>query len=164
MRELITTASMWIAAITLAISVGGNLFQATVVDPAWSGAPPDSVRTFAGSPYAARTKRFHTHPLYLAGLLCLLASPWLAWNVPPVRDWLLVGLGCYVAVFVWTLLYFWPMNNTLFERGGEGADGPAIVGLVRRWIVADRYRSVVRLAALLCVLRAMVLSGRVLPR
>lgn len=164
MRELITTGSMWIASITLAISVGGNLFQAMVVDPAWRGAPPDSVRVFAESPYAARTKRFHIHPLYLAGLLCLLASPFLAWNVPPVRDWLLAGLGCYLAVFLWTLLYFWPMNEILFARGGEGEDGPTLVRIVRRWIVADRLRSVVRLAAFLCVLRAMVLSGGGLPR
>ena len=51
MRSAATTLCLWIAAIVLAVSVGGNLFQAVVVDPVWSASPPDSLRAFAKTPY-----------------------------------------------------------------------------------------------------------------
>ncbi len=151
---------LWIAAITLAVSVGANLFQAIVIDPVWSGLPPDSVRAFAGSPYVARLYLFHTSPLLFVGLLALVASPFLAWNRPEMRVWLLVSLACYAAVAIWTALYFWPLNRLLLVPGNAGADAATITAAAYHWIFADRFRYLLRLASFVCVLRAMVLSGR----
>jgi uncharacterized membrane protein len=159
MRPLLTNICLWIAAITLAISVGGNLFQAMVIDPVWSASPPESVKTFAGTPFLAALKTFHTNPLFLVGLICLLASPFLAWNSPGMRKWLLIAAGCYLLVIFATVLYFWPINNALFTGARKAADTATIAAMARRWIYADRIRFAFRLAAFLCVLRAMVLSG-----
>jgi hypothetical protein len=119
MRTLATTFCVWVAAITLAISVGGNLFQAVVVDRVWSGSPPDSVRDFVQSPYLARVKSFHTNPVFLVGLFCLLASPVLSWNQPVMRIWLLSAAVLSLLVIIATLLYFWPLNDVLMVRGGR---------------------------------------------
>lgn len=75
MRYIATLICVWMAVITLAVSVGGNIFQMSVVDPVWSASPPESVRTFAASPLPERVKRFHLNPLYAIGLICLLAAP-----------------------------------------------------------------------------------------
>jgi len=159
MRAVATTFCMWVAAITLAVSVGGNLFQAVVVDPVWSGSPPESLRTFAKTPYFGRLKTFHTNPLFLVGLAFLLATPAFAWNQPTLRSWLLIAAGLYLVVILSTLLYFYPLNDALLVRGGEGLDTATVVAMTRRWVVADRIRYIFRLASFLCLLRAMTVSG-----
>jgi anthrone oxygenase-like protein len=161
MRTLFTNISVWVATVTLAISVGGNLFQMIVIDPAWSASPPESVRSFAtGTWFVSGMKRFHTSPIVLPGLLCLLASPLLAWNLPRMRAWLLAAVAIQAGIMLVTLLYFYPMNRVLgFVPGGPTADPRTIVAMTHRWILADRFRLAFRFAAFLCLLRAMVLSG-----
>src|SRR5438067_13900170 len=105
MHTAASRVCLWIAAVTLAVSVGGNLYQAIVLDPVWSASPPESLRTFAASPYLAGVITFHTNPVFLAGLLCLLASPFLAWKVPTMRLWLLIAVGCYFTAILSTILF-----------------------------------------------------------
>lgn len=163
MRWIATTICLWIAAVTLAVSVGGNLFQAIVIDPVWSASPPESAKSFASTPYFGRLKTFHTNPIFAIGLACLLASPFLAWNSPGMRAWLLAAAGCYLLVTLVTLLYFWPINNALLVRGGEGLDATAAARMARHWLIADRIRYAFRMASFLCMVRAMVVSGASLP-
>ena len=151
---------MWIGALTLAVNVGGNLFQAVVIDPVWSGNPPESIKAFAASPYLNQVLIFHRNPFLLMGLLCLLASPFLAWKERAMRRWLLIAVGCYFAVFISTVLFFGPVNQALFfPDPGHVADPATAIAMTRRWVLADRVRYAFRLAAFLSILRAMVLSG-----
>lgn len=149
------------AAIVLAISAGGNLFPAVVIDPVWSGSPPESVRTFATGPFVARVRLFRVNPFLPVGMVCLLASPFLTWPMPAMRRWLLVAAASYLVVLLATFLYFWPINNKpgLMSAGGT-VDSATVISLTRQWILADRFRYVLRVAAFVCVLRAMVLSAR----
>jgi hypothetical protein len=58
-------------------------------------------------------------------------------------------------VVIFTLLYFWPLNDVLLARDGQGVDTATLVSMARRWIIADRIRYCFRFAALLCILKAM---------
>jgi uncharacterized membrane protein len=162
MRVVAMHICLWIAVVTVAVSVGGNVFQMTVVDPLWNASPPESVQTFSSqTALLSGVKKFHQNPLYLFGLACLLASPFLAWNRPAMRNWLLLGVMMYACIIVVTLLYFYPMNRTLGLLGAHpSTDARTLVAMTHRWIFADRIRQLVRLVAFLCVLRAMTLSGR----
>lgn len=162
MRSAAMIVCLWIAVITIAISIGGNVFQSVVVDPLWSASPPDSVRAFSGSPLLRAVARFHINPLYAVGLLCLLATPVLAWDVPELRKWLLLAIAFQLVVIVGTVLYFYPINKLLFFQGGEGLNAARITALTRRWILADRLRLILRFGTFLCLLRAMMLS-RIAP-
>jgi uncharacterized membrane protein len=114
MRWFLTNVCVWIAAITLAISVGGNLFQGMVIDPVWTASAPESVQTFTSqTSLVSGVKRFHQNLIYLFGLLCLVASPFLAWNKPTMRKWLLIAAVIYIGILVVTALYFYPMNAVL---------------------------------------------------
>jgi uncharacterized membrane protein len=156
MRFFATTICIWIAIITTAISLGGNIFQMTVIDPIWSGSPPESVRFLAsGNPLFEAVKRFHTNLLYRLALVFLLATPFLAWNVPETRKWLLSAVGIYLVIVLGTILYVWPINKALFEQAGGSLDAATITALTRHWLIADRIRQVLRLMAFLCLLRAM---------
>ena len=128
----------------------------TVVDPMWSGSPPESVRVLAsGTPLFERVKRFHTNPIYLFALVCLLATPFLAWNVQGTRKWLLLAAGIYLVIILGTFLYVYPINNMLFGKAGAGLNAATITAMTRRWVFADRIRQVLRLIAFLCLLRGM---------
>lgn len=164
MRVLALNICLWIAAITLAISVGGNLFQRTVLDPVWSTSPPDSVQAFSSetSLVAIRQgmKRFHQSPTFLFGLACLVASPLLAWNKRAMRNWLLIAAVIYIGIGLVTVLYFYPMNAVLGFLGARpSTDAATLIATTRRWIFADRIRFIFRVVSFLCVLRAMTLSG-----
>jgi uncharacterized membrane protein len=160
MRFVATTICLWIAVIAVGIGIGGNVFQMMVIDPVWSASPPESVRTFSsGTSFVPRLKRFHTNPFFLIGLVCLIASPFLAWNVPAMRTWLLIAAVIYVAIALTTVLYVWRLNDVLFIRAGEGIDAATVTATVHRWLLADRIRFVFKLASFLCLLRAMSVSA-----
>ena len=161
MRVVATNVCLWIAVVTLATSVGGNLFQMTVVDPVWSGSPPESVQRFVSeTSLLSGVKKFHQNPIYLFGLVCLVATPFLAWNRPAMRNWLLIAAVIYVGIVLVTLLYFYPMNHVLgLLDAHPSTDTAALIATTRRWIFADRIRFIFRLASFLCALRAMSLSG-----
>jgi hypothetical protein len=99
MRRSVAEVCLWLAVLTLAISVGGNLFQMVVIDPIWSASPPESVRAFfVGTPFLAALRRFHTHPLLQAGAVCLLAALILNRNVPTLRKWILLAVGIQLLI------------------------------------------------------------------
>jgi anthrone oxygenase-like protein len=159
MRRSATNLCLWIAALTLAVSVGGNLFQAMVIDPVWSASPPESVGLLAPL-IGHRLGWFHGNPIYLGGLVFLFASPFLAWNSPRQRMWLLIAGSSFALVIATTLLYFHPINDVLQSyRAGKAVDPAVMRTLVRHWIVANWFRIALRVVSFLCVLRAMVLSG-----
>ena len=161
MRVLATNVCLWIAVVTLAISVGGNLFQRTVIDPVWSGSPPESVQAFSSeTSLLSGMKKFHQNPIYLFGLVCLVASPFLAWNRPAMRNWLLTAAVIYVGIVLVTVLYFYPMNGVLGLLGAHSStDAATLIATTHRWVFADRIRFIFRVASFLCALRAMSLSG-----
>jgi len=161
MRALITNICIWIAAVALAISVGGNLFQRTVIDPVWSASPPESVQAFSSeTSLVSGLKRFHQNAIYLFGLVCLVASPLLAWNKPAMRKWLLTAAIINVGIILVTALYFYPMNALLGFLGARpSTDAATLIATTHRWILADRIRFIFRVASFLCVLRVMTLSG-----
>ncbi len=162
MRVVATNVCLWIAVVTLAISVGGNLFQMTVVDPVWSSSPPESVQKFTSeTSLVSGVKKFHQNPIYLFGLVCLVASPLLAWNRRAMRNWLLIAAAIYIGIVLVTLLYFYPMNHVLGSLDAHSSkDAATLIATTHRWIFADRFRFIFRLASFLCAVRAMSLSGR----
>jgi uncharacterized membrane protein len=161
MRSLATNVCLWVAVIAVAVGIGGNVFQMVVIDPVWSAAPPESLRSFfSGTRFLAAMARFHAkNPFAFIGLFCLLASPFLGWNVPRLRIWLLTAVGIYVGIVLLTILYIYPINDALFYKAGAGLDTNVVIAMSRRWLLADRIRLVFKFAALLCLLRALSLSA-----
>jgi hypothetical protein len=149
---------LWIAVTAIAISIGGNLFQMVVIDPIWS-AKSDSARSLSpGTQILNRVGKFHNNPFGLIGLLCLLASPLLAWNIPLLRKWLLLAVAIQMIIVLGTVLYFWPINKVLLEHA-TGLNPGTVTTLKHRWLVADRIRLALRFASFFCLLRALTLSA-----
>jgi len=160
LRNNIGSVCIWIAILSAAIGVGGNLFQMMVVDPLWSAAPPASVQTyFSDAQHFEALRRFHQNPFFSIGLLCHVASIALYWKARALRWWLLIALFAKVAVSVGTALYVYPINDVLMVHHAANISPAAAIELTRHWLFADRVRFLIKVVALLSLLRALQLSG-----
>ena len=159
-RNVISSVCLWIAILAATINVGGNLFQMMVVDPVWSAAPPASVQVyFSDVRHFEALRNFHNNPFLFVGLLCHLASVALYWKTRALRRWLLVALFAKVAVVIGTGVYVYPINDVLMVHHAADITPTAAVELTRHWLFADRFRFLIKVVALLSLLRALQLSG-----
>ncbi len=118
-RTSIATLCLWVAILQAAVSLGGNVFQMVVIDRVWSASPPESVRAFfVGTPYYELLKSFHLSPLLFVGVICMLGSLSLYWNVPGKRNWILLAVVIQLIIVLGTVFYIYPINDVLFLRGG----------------------------------------------
>jgi hypothetical protein len=159
-RNTISTACLWIAILAMTISLGGNLFQMMVVDPLWSAAPPGSVQTyFSNVQHFEALRRFHQNPFFFFGLFCFLASVVFYWNHRNLRRWLLIGFVIEAAIIIGTIFYVYPINDVLMTHHAADISPTAAVELTHHWLVADRFRFLMKIAVVLSLLRALQLSG-----
>jgi hypothetical protein len=104
LRSSAANICLWLAILTMAVSVGGNVFQMVVIDPIWSASPPESVRAFfSGTPFLDAIRRFHTNPYFLVGAVGLLGALVLNWKVPTLRKWILLAVGIELIVVLATI-------------------------------------------------------------
>jgi hypothetical protein len=161
-RKSIAEICLWVAILAMAISVGGNLFQMSVIDPIWSASPPASVQAyFSDSRHMDALRSFHQNPFFFFGLFCLIGALILQWRNPTLRRWLLMAAVGELLIIAGTVLYVYPINDVLFVHAGSGLDSATAEALTRHWLLADRIRFVLKVAVFLCLLRTLSLTGRV---
>src|SRR5262245_26553517 len=104
-------ASMVVVPTSLAlISLGGALYEFSVVDPFWPRRP-DIIQPGRGG---ISRRRFWI-PAHTTFELALLAALVVTWALPDVRFWLLVALGSHAAMRIWSFVDFVP-KALAFER------------------------------------------------
>jgi len=113
------------------VSLGGALYEFSVVDPFWPRRP-DLVQPDRGG---VSRRRFWI-PAHVTYELALLAALVAAWSQPDVRAWLLIGLASHAAMRIWSAFDFIP-KALAFER----ADPAAITeSAARAWTRRSRLR------------------------
>jgi hypothetical protein len=113
------------------ISVGGGLYEFSVVDPFWP-LRPDIAQPESGG---ISRRRFWI-PAHVAFEVSLLASLGLGWSYPDVRTGLLVAVASHTVMRLWSAFDFIP-KALAFER----ADPAAITEAeARRWTRRSRLR------------------------
>lgn len=112
-------------------SVGGGLYEFTVVDPFWPKRP-DLVQPGRGG---ISRKRFWIS-IHVAFEVTLLAALVLAWSQPAVRDALLVALASHAVMRLWSGLDFIP-KALAFEKADPAAVSEAAA---RAWTRRSRLR------------------------
>jgi len=139
-------ASMVVVPTALAlISLGGALYEFSVVDPFWPHRP-DIIQPGRGG---ISRRRFWI-PVHTAFELALLAALVATWSLPDVRFWLLVALASHLVMRIWSFMDFVP-KALAFERAEPTSMDAAVA---RAWT----RRSLLRLPLDLVTCLAM-LSG-----
>jgi hypothetical protein len=102
-----------LAAALALISLGGGLYEFSVVDPAWPRRP-DVIQPDRGG---ISRRRFWI-PAHVAFELTLIASLVAAWSHAEVRIWLLVAFASHAVMRIWSAFDFIP-KALAFERANE---------------------------------------------
>jgi len=138
------------AALALA-SLGGGLYEFSVVDPFWPRRP-DLIQPERGG---ISRKRFWI-PAHTLFELTLIASLISAWGHPAVRTPLLVGVASHAALRIWSAFDFIP-KALAFER----ADPATITeAAARRWSRRSLGRFPLDLVTCGAMLTALVAAAR----
>src|SRR5215813_7630551 len=90
--------------LSMALAIGGGLYEHLVLTPLWSASPPSSfaiIQPGTGVPL----QKFWI-PVHTAITTFLILSLVLTWRQMEVRRLLLIGLSSYIVMRVWSGLYF----------------------------------------------------------
>ena len=154
MKARLGTGTVFMAALLAAMALGGSFYEALVVYPAWSAAPPASFAVIQG-PNAADSTPFWilVHVTFEAALLVALA---LNWRVPRRRTLLLFGLGVHVVMRAWTFVYFVPEIMAFMSTPPEGPSSAELAARARLWGALGWVRRVLIAATSVLALLALM--------
>ena len=139
------------AAALACASVGGGLYEFSVVDPFWPRRP-DLVQPSRGG---ISRKRFWI-AIHVAFEVVLIAALVIAWSQPAVRNGLLVALASHGVMRLWSAFDFIP-KALAFER----ADAATITeDVARAWTRRSRLRMPLDLVTCTAMLSALVAAAR----
>jgi hypothetical protein len=140
-----------VAAALACASVGGGLYEFSVVDPFWPKRP-DLVQPARGG---ISRKRFWI-AIHIAFEVVLIAALVSAWSLPAVRTCLLVALASHAVMRLWSAFDFIP-KALAFEKAEPGAISEAAA---RAWTTRSRLRLPLDLLTCGAMLWALVLAAR----
>lgn len=136
------------------ISLGGGLYEFSVVDPAWPRRP-DVIQPARGG---VSRRRFWI-PAHIAFELLLIVSLVTAWAKPEVRTWLLVALASHAAMRIWSAFDFIPKALTFEKADTTTFDADA----ARRWTRRSLLRLPLDLVTCGAMLAASVAAASAAP-
>lgn len=139
------------AAALACASVGGGLYEFSVVDPFWPKRP-DLVQPARGG---ISRKRFWI-AIHVAFEAVLIAGLVWTWSQPAVRNCLLVALASHGVMRLWSAFDFIP-KALAFEKAEPGTVSEAAA---RAWTARSRLRLPLDLVTCGAMLWALVLTAR----
>ena len=140
-----------VAAALACASVGGGLYEFSVVDPFWPKRP-DLVQPARGG---ISRKRFWIAIHVVFEVVLIAALAW-AWSQPAVRTCLLVALASHAVMRLWSAFDFIP-KALAFEKAEPGTISEAAA---RAWTARSRLRLPLDLVTSGAMLWALVLAAR----
>ena len=140
-----------VAAALACASVGGGLYEFSVVDPFWPKRP-DLVQPARGG---ISRKRFWI-AIHVAFEVVLIAALAWTWSQPAVRTCLLMALASHAVMRLWSAVDVIP-KALAFEKAEPGAINEAAA---RRWTARSRLRLPLDLVTCGALLWALVLAAR----
>ena len=158
MGEMIALQTIaWTLVILFALVLGGQVFDALVLVPIWSGNPPDSVDQWLGTPAADAVPRYFSRLLPALLVVSVGALGAGVSFATPRRAWLLLAAGCGLAHMGLVIRFFVPTNRALGFLGPQSAAGsPDKANLVRAWLRWNYVRIALDLVGLVAAVHAVV--------
>jgi hypothetical protein len=146
--------SLWATACATALalaSLGGGLYEFSVVDPCW----PRKLELIQPQRGGISRRRFWI-PAHVAFELALIVSLIAAWSQPGIRTWLLVALASHGLMRIWSAFDFIP-KALAFER----SDATAIAeSAARAWARRSLWRLPLDLVTCGAMLAAFAAAAR----
>jgi hypothetical protein len=152
-KALVAQGSLLLLCVSMAVALGGDFYESFVLIPLWSKSPPSSfaiIQPGTGVPL----QRFWI-PVHVAITLCLLLALVMTWGEPTVRCLLLVALGSYIVMRVWSGLFFIPEMLAFQKVPLDEAPSVALSARVSRWTFWTWWREPLDVISFVCALLAV---------
>jgi hypothetical protein len=147
--------SLILLCFSMAAAIGGGLYEHVVLTSIWRKSPPSSfaiIQPGTGVPL----QRFWI-PVHIAITVFVLTALVSTWGEVPVRRLLLTDLGSYIAMRVWSGLYFIPEMLAFQEIPLDAPPSAELAARVAKWAFWSWFREPFNVASFLCFL--LVLSN-----
>lgn len=153
MKTMLSQWSLSFLCLSMGAAFGGGLFEHIVLVPIWRASPPKSfsvIQRATGVPL----QRFWI-PVHAAITVCIMLSLILTWSNAPVRLLLLIGLGSYVVMRVWSGLYFIPEMLKFQKIPIDSTPSAELSARVARWTYWSWFREPLDIISFVCCLMAL---------
>jgi len=145
--------SVMLLCLSMALAIGGGLYEHLVLTPLWSASPPSSfamIQPGTGVPL----QKFWI-PVHTAITIFLMLSLVLTWRQMEVRRLLLIGLGSYIVMRVWSGLYFIREMLAFQKISLDSPPSAELSARVVSWTFWTWFREPLDLIACVCFLFAL---------
>lgn len=142
-----------------AIQLGAALYSSQVTEALWAANPPESLRQWGSLVLLAGANFFRiaTPTVGLLALLTLLTS---FGTSRPHLWWRLASSALFLAVVVWSAMYFVPVAMQLSGPGLDSLSASEAIQQTQTWVRRDALREILVVVSLLCGIRALFLPSR----
>src|SRR5262245_21312301 len=145
--------SVMLLCLSMACAIGGGLYEHIVLTPLWRASPPSSfaiIQPGTGVPL----QKFWI-PVHAAITLFLILSLFLMWRQLVVRRLLLIGLGSYIIMRVWSGLYFIREMLAFQKVPRDSPPSAELSARVASWTFWTWFREPLDLISFVCFLLAL---------
>jgi hypothetical protein len=153
MKRRLAQWSLTLLALSMAIALGGGLHESFVLAPLWSASPPSSFSII--QPGTGFPLQHFWVPVHAAITVFILVSLVLTWRETAVRRLLFLALACYLAMRVWSGLYFIPEMLAFQQVPASAPPSTDLSKRVSDWTFWTWFREPLDVVSLLCALRAI---------
>ncbi|MCU1275000.1 MAG: hypothetical protein JWO48_2431 [Bryobacterales bacterium] len=144
------------ACFSVALAVGGGIYESMVVMPQWSAQPPASfaiIQKGTGVPL----QRFWI-PVHILITIGLLGSLITNWNYADRKRLIIVALISYLVMRAWSFAYFIPEMLRFQDVPLDQPPTAALLDRVRTWTRLTWFREPLDLTTQFCLLVALMRS------
>lgn len=149
---------MILLCLSMAVALGGGLYEHIVLTPIWSKSPPSSfaiIQPHTGVPL----QRFWI-PVHGAISVFMLSSIFLTWNDAAVRALLLIAFASYVVMRVWSGVFFIPQMLAFQKIPPDFPPSAELSERVARWTRWTWFREPLDIISFVSSLLALYWLGR----
>jgi hypothetical protein len=138
---------------SIACAIGGGLYEQIVLTPLWSRLPPSSFSII--QPGTGVPLQNFWIPVHAAITIFILLSLVSAWKEAKVRRLLLIGLGSYIVMRVWSGLFFIPGMLEFQKVPLDSSPSAELSTGVARWTFWTWSREPLDIISFVCFLLAL---------
>jgi hypothetical protein len=152
--DKIANFSLLFACFSVALAVGGGMYESIVVMPQWSGQPPASfalIQKGTGVPL----QRFWI-PVHILITIGLVASLIANWKYADRRSLIIIAVISYLAMRAWSFTYFIPEMLRFQNIPLDQPQTAALLDRVRTWNRLTWFRDPLDLITQFCLLIALM--------
>lgn len=150
-----------IFAFIVGIETGAASFVTVVVFPLWASSAEAAIGWLPDSPYHLEEGDFFMFASPLTFLTSIVTLA-VAWRSPsPLRKWILIATIGFIIIFIWSVIYFIPIQDTTFKgEAGLKLEKAVLESKLQTFVLLNYVRVVALYIIFGCALHAIRLAER----